>query len=311
MKTIILFCGLFCLLMQPMAHAQDSSAIYQADPAIFQHKGTYYLYGTGTVKTGFQVYTSKDLQHWELSEQNNGYALHEGDAFGTDGFWAPQVFLHKDTFYIAYVANENIAIATSASPLGPFKQVVKQPLAAPVRQIDPFVFIDTDGKKYLYHVRLMNGNRIFVAEMTDDMSAIKPATLKECIAATEPWENTANAKWPVVEGPSVFKHKGLYYLVYTANDFRNPDYAVGYATSKSPLGPWKKHNGNPILNKTMVGHNGTGHGDFFRDTRNRLQYVFHTHFSPAKTGPRRTAVIKATLGNTLTFDAGSFHFLSK
>jgi beta-xylosidase len=91
---------------------------------------------------------------------------------------------------------------------------------------------------------------------------------------------------------TVLKHKGLYYLFYTANDFRNPDYAVGYATSSSPLGPWAKYTGNPILNKEMVGVNGTGHGDFFKKGR-RLFYVFHTHNSNTKVGPRITALAKA------------------
>jgi xylan 1,4-beta-xylosidase len=177
-------------------------------------------------------------------------------------------------------------------PAGPFMQKVIQQLEAPVRQIDPFVFMDTDGKKYLYHVRLTSGNKIFVAEMEDDFSAIKPATLKECITATDAWENTAHSDWPVTEGPSVLKHNGLYYLFYTANDFRNPDYAVGYATSTSPLGPWKKYAGNPIISKNILGVNGTGHGDFVMDAHNQLTYVFHTHFSATEPTPRRTAIIK-------------------
>ena len=106
---------------------------------------------------------------------------------------------------MAYVANEQIAIAESNSPAGPFTQTKKDSLATTVKQIDPFVFIDDDGKKYLYHVRLVNGNRIFVAELNDDFSAIQPATLRECIAATENWENTAQAKWPVAEGPYCYK----------------------------------------------------------------------------------------------------------
>ena len=138
--------------------------------------------------------------------------------------------------------------------------------------------------------------------MEPDLSAIKPATLKECIEATTAWENTADSKWPVTEGPSVIKYKNLYYLFYTANDFRNPDYAVGYATSNSPLGPWKKYAGNPILSKKNIGVNGTGHGDFFIDADKNLQYVFHTHFSDSIVGPRRTALIKAKFINDKTFD---------
>jgi beta-xylosidase len=289
-----------------------------ADPTILHNRGNFYLYGTveGAAGNGFLVYTSKDLKLWKLSRDNNGYALKKGDAFGTAGFWAPQVFTYNKKFYMAYVANENIAIAKSDNPAGPFKQVLKQSLSAPVKQIDPFVFIDDDGKKYLYHVRLTNGNKIFVAEMTDDFSSIKAETLRECITATQSWENTANASWPVTEGPSVLKHTGVYYLFYTANDFRNPDYAVGYATSNSPLGPWQKFPGNPIMNKSLVGQYGTGHGDFFQ-IKKHYYYVFHTHNSQFEVRPRKTAIVKAIFhkskgkNDRLEFNPQSFHFLNK
>ena len=313
------FLGSNCQTSTGTVATDDTSTIYLADPTIFYHQKNYYLYGTGggNTRNGFMVYVSKDLKNWKLSDKNKGYALKNGDAFGTIGFWAPQVFYDNHKFYMAYVANENIAIAESDSPLGPFTQTKKESLAAPVKQIDPFVFIDDDGKKYLYHVRLTNGNKIFVAQLADDFSAIKPETLQECITATESWENTAHAPWPVAEGPTVLKHKGLYYLFYTANDFRNPDYAVGYAIGSSPLGPWTKYAGNPILNKEMVGVNGTGHGDFFKKGRG-LFYVFHTHNSNTKVGPRRTALAKARFVKSnqsrtdiLEIDKKSFYFLKK
>lgn len=275
--------------------SQTDSTIHLADPTIFVDKGNYYLYGTGdrSAGQGFVVYISRDLKNWKLSGANNGFALKKGEAFGERGFWAPQVFKHAGKYYMAYTANENIAIAQSDHPTGPFTQQEKISLQAPVKQIDPFVFIDEDGKKYLYHVRLDKGNRIFVAEMTNDFSAIKPETLRECINAEQPWENTTGA-WPVAEGPSVTRRKGVYYLFYSANDFRNINYAVGYATSNSPLGPWKKYEGNPILHKEMIGENGTGHGDFFI-SKKQIFYVFHTHNSLARVGPRRTALIKMEL----------------
>ena len=290
---ILLLCCFTGTGLPAQTGAADSTHIFLADPAILRYQDAYYLYGTGAPE-GFPVYTSPDLKHWsQLKSINGGYALKKGDAFGTAQFWAPQVFSSSNKLYMAYAANENIAIASSESPAGPFKQQTKEPLAAPVKQIDPFVFTDEDGKKYLYHVRLTNGNRIFVAELTAGLSAIKPETLQECITATEPWENTAHSEWPVAEGPSVLKHKGTYYLFYSANDFRNPDYAVGYATSNSPYGPWKKWEGNPIISKKNIGQNGTGHGDFVTDKHNRLVYVFHTHYSDSKVSPRRTALIEA------------------
>lgn len=299
----------------------DKQVILQADPTIFYHDDTYYLYGTDGQNSnqGFLVFTSSDMKTWDGPKGvKKGYALHEEDVFGDKGFWAPQVFLYKDKFYMAYTANENIAIAQSDSPLGPFTQEKKQSLAAPVKQIDPFVFIDEDGKKYLYHVRLMDGNRIFVAEMTNDLSAIKPETLQECVSSMEPWENTTNAEWPVAEGPSILKKDNLYYLVYSANDFRNPDYAVGYAVSTHPLGPWKKYSGNPILTRNDVGINGTGHGDFIKDNDGDLFYVFHTHHSDSSVGPRKTAIIEArfiedntTGGEKLMMEEESFYYPEK
>lgn len=294
---------------------QTGDSIYLADPTIFYHEGTYYLYGTGGRK-GFLVYTSPDMKTWKgPAGVKEGYALFEGDAYGTSGFWAPQVFYKDGKFYMAYTANEHIAIAESDSPLGPFKQQVIKAVSGTSRQIDPFVFIDDDGKKYLYHVRVNDGNRIFIAELKDDLSDIKPGTAKECIYATEPWENTAHASWPVTEGPTVLKHKNLYYLFYSANDFRNIDYAVGYATSPTPYGPWKKFSGNPIISRQNTGHNGTGHGDFIRDEQGNLWYVLHTHHSNSRVSPRLTAIVKAhfiedgSKPDKVVIESGSFHYL--
>ena len=147
----------------------------------------------------------------------------------------------------------------------------------------------------MYHVRLENGNRIFVAEMEKDLSGIKPGTLKECIHATEPWEDTQKVDWTVTEGPTVSKKGDLYYLIYSANDFRNKDYAVGYATSKSPLGPWTKSDNDPIISRDKIEYPGTGHGDVFYDKDGEMFYVFHTHFSESEVAPRKTAIIPLSL----------------
>lgn len=292
-----------------------TTRISLADPTIFHYKGTYYLYGTGE-SNGFLVYTSPDMKTWKgPAGVKDGYALFRNDAFGSRGFWAPQIFSGNNRFYMAYTANENIAIAESKSPLGPFTQVLIKPISGKVRQIDPFVFIDDDGKKYLYHVRVEKGNRIFVAEMKDDFSNIKPETLKECIRASETWENTARASWPVTEGPTVMKHKHLYYLFYSANDFRNIDYAVGYAVAPTPYGPWKKFNGNPVISRHNTGKNGAGHGDLIKDHRGDWHYVLHVHSNQA-TFSRVLGLVKIKfVGNgsepdKVVMEANSFSYLN-
>lgn len=266
--------------------AVRKDTIFLADPTIFLDKDTYYLYGTSSER-GFLVYESADLKNWKGPVgANKGFALSRGESFGTKGFWAPQVFKHNGIYYMAYTADEQIAIATSNSPLGPFKQEVLEPLSGTGKQIDPFVFFDTDGKPYLYHVKLQKGNRIFVTPMKADLSDVLQEESTECISGTLPWENTENTDWPVTEGPTVIKHKDLYYLIYSANDFRNKDYAVGYATSSSPLGPWKKFEGSPIISRKQFHFNGSGHGDLFKDKTGSYQYVLHIHHSQTKVSPR-------------------------
>lgn len=288
----------FCAAKTVAQSSQEQENLFLADPSIFYEKGTYYLYGTGGARftSGFAVYASKDLKTWTGPVgTKEGYALKKGDAFGEQGFWAPQVFSYRNKYYMAYAANEHIGIAVSDSPAGPFTQPNGKAISQATKQIDPFVFIDDDGKKYLYYVVVADGgNRIYVAEMNEDLLSVKEGTAKKCIEATEKWENTdpAYSNWAVTEGPTVVKHNNLYYLLYSANHFKSVDYAVGYATSTSPFGPWKKYGGNPVLHQSLTGQNGSGHGDLVRGKNNEWFYVFHTHFSAEKISPRKTAIIQ-------------------
>lgn len=303
------------LLVFPAGTADAQQAIHQADPTIFFHDNTYYLFGTNDedAERGFLVYSSPDLESWKLE----GPALSKSDAFGTTGFWAPQVWARQGKFYMAYTANEQIAIAVSDHPAGPYTQSDKLPLASAQRQIDPFVFMDEDGEVYFYHVRLQEGNRIFVGEMTGDFTSVDQATLKECLSVMQgTWEDVASTEWKVAEGPTVIKRGKYYYLFYSANDFRHPGYSVGYALSESPTGPWRRHEANPIISSKQTGQPGSGHGDIFEGKDGQLYYVFHTHNGEEKVAPRKTAIVKLIAsdlpsGETVfSMDPDSFRFLS-
>jgi len=305
-----LFTLLFATFISTECLAQQPS-IFLADPTIFTDKGKYYLYGTGS-PDGFPLYESADLKSWKPLER---LAFKRGDGYGSQGFWAPQIFLHKGIYYMAYTANEQLAIAKSNTPAGPFKQDSARALSGTGKQIDPFIFFDDNGKVYLYHVKLQHGNRIFVTEMKPDLSDVIPGTEKECLSGTEPWENTAKTDWPVTEGPTVLKRKGVYYLIYSANDFRNIDYAVGYATATSPVGPWKKYEQSPIISRHNIGQNGTGHGDVLKDKKGNLYYVLHTHHSADKVSPRATGIVRLKFKDMksgpalLVADTASFQWL--
>ncbi len=269
----------------------SSKNIVLADPAILCEGDTYYLSGTYS-SDGFLLYTSTDLVHWT---QSQNLALTKGQSFGTGSFWAPQFFKHNGKFYMAYAANEEIAIASSDKPEGPYTQNTIAQIPSSTKQIDPFVFFDTDGKKYLYHVRLTNGNRIFVAEINDDFQSIKEETLKECFGASDgTWEDSQNSTWNVSEGPTVIKDDGIYYLLYSCNDYRNMDYGVTYAYSTKPTGPWKKCP-YPFISRHNTGISGSGHGDIFFDKNGSMWYVFHVWNSNTVVQNRRTAIVPLSM----------------
>lgn len=285
-----------------------------ADPTVYVEDGKYYLYGTGPISDGFWVYTSTDLHHWSGPVgYDDGYALRGNtrDTYGSKGFWAPQVFKYGGKYVMAYTANEHIAFAASDAPTGPFTQKSVAYLPAPLKEIDPFMFFDTDGKAYLYHVRLDDGNKIYVAPLNDDLTAVDEQQTRLCVSAEKGWENTAKSEWSVCEGPTVVKDGDTYFLFFSCNDYRNPDYAVGYATAKSPLGPWKKQ-GKPLFSRSDFGINGTGHGDLFRDADGNWQYVFHTHDANDNVQPRRTAMVQLKLkGKKWSIVKDSFHYVQR
>ncbi|MDO8539988.1 MAG: glycoside hydrolase family 43 protein [Opitutaceae bacterium] len=267
-----------------------------ADPFILQTGGKYYLYGTDggrDVHLGFKVYVSTDLVNWSepAGVHSGGRALEKANSWGTRGFWGAEVYERNGTFYMYYTVEEHLAIATSASPLGPFVQAVKKPVW-PQRAIDPHLFVDDDGKAYMYYVSFENrSNDIYVVEMKEDWMTPKEETKRRCIWYTQPWENAdpKYAKWPVTEGSAVLKHKGVYYLFYTGNHYLSQKYAVGYATASSPFGPWTKHDGNPILQQTE-NLRGTGHCSFVRAPNRELIMVYHSHKNLSTPGPRKMAI---------------------
>ena len=295
---------------------KQGEEIFFADPTVFVQDGTYYLTGTRNAEPlGFQLLKSDDLRFWkEAGADTLGLVLRKDHtAFGEKGFWAPQILKHNGRYLMTYTASEQTALARSESLGGPYTQEIIEPIDGSEKNIDSFLFKDEDGKYYLYHVRFYNGNYIWVAEFDIDKGKIKPETLKKCFDCTEEWERTSNYKSePIMEGPTVIKKDGFYYLFYSANHFKNIDYAVGYATAPTPFGPWTKSQNSPIIHRSIVGENGSGHGDLFQDKEGNYWYVFHVHNSDTEIDPRRTRIIplKFTLNEKtgiydITADANS------
>ena len=156
--------------------------------------------------------------------------------------------------------------------------------------IDNSLFIDDDDKAYLFFDRFNDGLNIWVAELEADLMTIDKETMRPCIHVSQEWETV----WPRVnEGPFVIKHEGTYYLTYSANSYESPFYGIGFATADHPTGPWKKYEGNPVLQKPgdLVG---VGHSAMFSDKEGNLCMVFHSHYSDTQIHPRMMHISKVT-----------------
>lgn len=294
MKLLLLLIG-FGFLTMPLYSAQfseekpsgnqisDPSGVPFGDPFILLWEGKYYAYGTQS-KDGIAVYVSDDLKTWKIpSSANDGLALNKADVWADRWFWAPEVYFIKGRFYMYYSADEHICVATSNSPTGPFRQEIQQPMIAGEKCIDNSLFIDDNGKPYLFFDRFDDGLNICVAELEENLLNIKPGTIRKCIHVSQPWEEV----WPRVnEGAFVIKRNGIYFMTYSANSYESPFYGIGVATATNINGPWEKYTNNPILQKpgSLVG---IGHCALFTDKAGKLRIVFHAHFSTNQIHPRQ------------------------
>ncbi|HOL29812.1 MAG TPA: glycoside hydrolase family 43 protein [Paludibacteraceae bacterium] len=253
-----------------------------ADPYILLYDGMYYAYGTGA-DNGIEVMTSSDLKTWKRrANTTSGLALYKDDSYGEKWFWAPEVYYVNEKFYMYYSADEHICVAISDSPLGPFRQVEQKPMLEEEKAIDNSLFVDDNGKAYLFFVRFNDGNNVWVAELEDDLMTLKKETMHHCISVSQPWEEI----WPRVnEGPFVIKHNGIYYMTYSANSYESPFYGIGCATATNIMGDWTKYPDNPLLQKpgNLVG---VGHNSLFFDKEGNLRIVFHAHHDINTIHPR-------------------------
>jgi beta-xylosidase len=80
----------------------------------------------------------------------------------------------------------------------------------------------------------------------------------------------------------LIKEGDTYYMMYSANCYQGKNYAVGYATSKSPLGPFQKAANNPVLQENVSQGGtvmGTGHNLIITLPNGQRYCVYHGRMS--------------------------------
>lgn len=132
--------------------------------------------------------------------------------------------IEKDGKYYLYfcMADGSEGVAVSEQPEGPFAEPVQLPCSG----IDPAVFVDDDGQAYYYWGQF----RSHAVKLHSDMCSFAPDKVLDCFLTEE--EHYFH------EGSSMRKIGDTYYAVF-ADIERGKPTALGYATSKSPLGPFE------------------------------------------------------------------------
>ncbi len=190
--------------------------------------------------TGWQCFSTKDMKNWT----DHGRIL-EDTSFswcGQNDAWASQCIERNGKYYFYFTTTNKagggraIGVAVADSPEGPYKDVLGKPLCGPNwNYIDPTVMIDDDGQAWL-----MFGNpTCYYVKLKDDMVTLD-GQIKEFSMTEQAFGPNSDPKRASAygEGPWIYKHGGLYYLVYAAFVGSDTGESMAYATGPSVTGPW-------------------------------------------------------------------------
>jgi beta-xylosidase len=224
-----------------------------ADPSLLRVGDSWYAYATGDLTVNLQVARSGDLVHWErledaLPELPSWSVLQKGLT------WAPEVARTSAGFVLYYTVRDAasglqcISVAVAARPEGPFRDTRKAPLVCQGKlggSIDPSRFVDRDGAAYLLWKN--DGNccglptELWAQRLDADGLRLVGQPTSLGVRNDAAWEGD------LIEAPTLWREGDTYYLFFSANDYGSTAYAVGYATARRVLGPYRDAPGNPVL----------------------------------------------------------------
>ena len=239
---------------------------FGADPFALVFGDRVYLYMTndaleydadGNVKDNtygninkISVISSDDLANW-TDHGEIPAAGPQGEAKWASQSWAPaaahKVIDGKDKFFLYFANNASgIGVLTSDSPTGPWSDPIGHALITRetpgVESVtwlfDPAVFIDDDGKAYIYfgggvpEGKDEMPNTARVMQLGPDMTSV----VGEAVVIPAPF---------MFEDAGINKYNGTYYYSYCSNFYDGsrpegspPAGEIAYMTSNHPMGPW-------------------------------------------------------------------------
>ena len=229
-----------------------------ADPSVLDNRsrdGYFYAYGTqdnwGTtpaLERIVPILRSKDLINWEY--MGDAFSQPPNWRFGESLVWAPDIEYRNGKYYLYYslavwaAPNPGIGVAVSDTPYGTFTdlgKILDSNDSGVKNSIDPYFFIDDDGKYYLFWGSFEG---IYCVPMNDD--GVTPRLDDKFMIAGHAFE-----------GVIIFRRANYYYFfgsVGTCCFGANSTYHVTVARSENLKGPYLDKNGNDIMDAMDWGY---------------------------------------------------------
>lgn len=211
-------------------------------------------YATGTSNPvwtgrnpGVRLLVSPDLIHWAHHTWLIDSSQLPEDCPYNGRFWAPEIHFIQGRYWLTVnsgrvtaedpkgMSTHRVWLFSAASVDGPYT-LVNGPLT-PHYNNDATLFEDDDGQVYFY----CSGNGLFQARI-DLATGVLTTPAEKFLDKREP----GYPEWMVggIEGPFVVKREGSYFMFFSS---WTRGYEVGLLTARSPLGPWRLVQREPIF----------------------------------------------------------------
>ncbi len=219
------------------------------EPRVFTHKGETRVYVYGSHDSLKNKYCGEEYVAWSAPVDDLNDWRFEGEIFRAKPgniLYAPDMVKKGDTYYLYIAMHEGnqIWVAESKSPVGPFENLRRTDFG-----FDIGVLVDDDNRCYAY----WGFKKCYGCEINDDMATIKEGTLRvnmipHCGFRDNVWDvEHIDDDFSYFEAASIRKVHGKYVFVYSKRDMKgdvslyrkpNVNSYLDYAYSDHPLEGW-------------------------------------------------------------------------
>lgn len=273
-----------------------------ADPFVTQWDGYYYM--VNTTGNNVRMERAEKLEHIHISDsQSNSLVVWEppGGLSYSEQIWAPELHRINDKWYIYVAASDgsnanhrmHVLERDDPNPLGPFDYKGQLNTGSASEGVGAWAIDGTvlpwQGADYFvwsgWPDPVNPGSpestqNLYIAQMSDPWTLTGPQV--RISRAIWPWERAAGGGGPFInEGPQVLINGDHLHIIYSANGYWMPEYALGRLTyngtgSLLDASSWQKAAAPAFQQAGDIV--GTGHASFTKSPDGAEDWiVYHAH----------------------------------